>query len=80
VQTSVIAGASAFIGTYGGFSYLAPLCGVNTVALYSTRNFYSHHLDFAQHLFTEVNGGSLTVIDTAMREVVSQIARSDPFQ
>jgi len=80
LQTAVIAGASAFIGTYGGFSYLAPLCGVNTVALYSIGNYYSHHLDFAQHVLAEVQGGSLTVIDAAMRDLVGEIARSDAFQ
>ena len=62
VQTAVIAGAQAFIGTYGGFSYLAPLCGVNSVALYSQRNYYPHHLDFARHVFQAVGGGSLSVI------------------
>lgn len=63
VQTAVIAGAQAFIGTYGGFSYLAPMCGVNAVALYSRRNYYRHHLDFAQHVFQAIGGGSLTVVD-----------------
>ncbi len=28
VQTAVIARARAFVGTYGGYSYLAPFCGV----------------------------------------------------
>lgn len=65
VQTAVIAGAQAFLGTYGGFSYLAPLCGVNTLALYSRRNYYAHHLDFAHQLFNAVGGGSLSVIDAA---------------
>lgn len=65
VQTAVIAGAKAFIGTYGGFSYLAPLCGVDTVALYSRRNFYPHHLYLAQQAFDAVEGGSLTVMDAA---------------
>ncbi len=65
VQTAVVAGARAFIGTYGGFSYLAPLCGVNTVALYSRRTYFPYHLDFAQHVFDEVQGGSLAVADTA---------------
>ena len=63
VQTAVIAGARAFIGTYGGFSYLAPLCGVNALAIYSRRNYYRHHLDFAQHVFQSIGGGSLTVAD-----------------
>jgi hypothetical protein len=66
VQTAVIAGAQAFIGTYGGFSYLAPLCGVNAIAAYSRRNFYPHHLDFAQHVFQAVGGGSLSVVDSSV--------------
>ena len=37
VQTAVIAGAKAFVGTYGGYSYLAPLCGVPSLAFYSRR-------------------------------------------
>ena len=28
VQTALVAGAPAFVGTYGGFSYLAPFLGV----------------------------------------------------
>ncbi|MEQ1757984.1 MAG: hypothetical protein ABL986_06660 [Vicinamibacterales bacterium] len=70
VQTAAIAGASAFIGTYGGFSYLAPLCGVNTVAFYSENNYYSHHLDYAQRMFATVGGGSLTAIDSSVRKLV----------
>ena len=35
VQTRIISSAKAFVGTYGGFSYLAPFCGTNTVAFYS---------------------------------------------
>ena len=65
VQTAVIGAAQAFIGTYGGFCYLAPLCGVNTIALYSRRNYYAHHLDFAQQLFSAIGGGTLTVMDAA---------------
>ena len=46
VQSAVIAGAEAFVGTYGGFSYLAPLMGVNTVAFYShPTGFRFDHLD-----------------------------------
>jgi len=65
VQSAVIAGARALISTYGGFSYLAPLCGVNAIALYSKRTYFVYHLDFAQHVFDEINGGSLTVVDAA---------------
>ncbi len=78
VQTAVIAGARAFIGTYGGFSYLAPLCGVNTVALYSRPNYYAHHLDFAQHVFNAVGGGSLTVMDAATFPLMRHLAAGVP--
>lgn len=74
VQTAVIAGSKAFIGTYGGYSYLAPLCGVNTVALYSRRTFFVYHMDFAQQLFETVGGGSLTVVDAATRPLMRHLA------
>ena len=74
VQTAVIAGAKSFIGTYGGFSYLAPICGVNTVALYSRRTFFEYHMDFAQQLFDTVGGGSLTVVDAATRPLMRDLA------
>lgn len=77
VQTAVIARASSFIGTYGGFSYLAPLLGVDTVALYSLNNFYEHHLDFAQQMFSAVGGGSLTVVDTSVRDMVGRLAGAE---
>ena len=73
VQTAVIARAKSFIGTYGGFSYLAPLCGVDAVGVYSVKNFYAHHLDFAQRMFAEVGGGSLTVVDTAVSDLIAPL-------
>jgi hypothetical protein len=46
VQSSVVAGARRFVGTYGGFSYLAPLCGVPAVSYYSEPGTFSmRHLD-----------------------------------
>jgi hypothetical protein len=35
LQTAVIAGAEAFVGTYGGLSYLAPRLGVPSIGFYS---------------------------------------------
>ena len=37
VQTALVAGASAFVGTYGGFSYLAPFLGVRDDGLLRQR-------------------------------------------
>lgn len=52
VQTRAIAGARAFIGTYGGFSYLAPFLGVPAVSIYTERNFIESHLDVMNHAVT----------------------------
>ena len=64
IQTAVIAKARAFIGTYGGYSYLAPLCGVPAIAFYSERDaFYPVHREIAERMIRDVNGGSLVTLD-----------------
>jgi hypothetical protein len=65
VQTAVIARAQAFVGTYGGYSYLAPFCGVGSLAFYSERSFKSHHLQVAQHIFARLGGPSVVPLDVA---------------
>ena len=45
IQTAIIAGASRFVGTYGGFAYLAPFLGVPTSALFGLENFRRDHRD-----------------------------------
>jgi len=45
VQTCIIRRADAFVGTYGGFSYLAPFLGRPSLSFFSEENFNSVHLD-----------------------------------
>jgi hypothetical protein len=70
VQSAVISGARAFVGTYGGYSYLAPLYGVPAVAFFSRPSFKLHHLNVAQRVFRDVGGGALTAIDVAQAGLV----------
>lgn len=63
VQSAIIARARAFVGTYGGFSYLAPLYGVDTVAFHSTQDYHRAHLQLAQHAASSVGGGALIPLD-----------------
>jgi hypothetical protein len=64
VQTEVIRNAAAFVGTYGGFSYLAPLCGVNTLAFYShASGFRVDHLEVAKRVFSSLRCGTFTEVD-----------------
>ncbi|MBI4887442.1 MAG: hypothetical protein HY824_10130 [Acidobacteria bacterium] len=71
VQTAVIGRARQFVGTYGGFSYLAPYLGVDTVAFYSVRNFRQYHLELAQRVFGEIGGGMLLPVDAAKAPLVA---------
>jgi hypothetical protein len=59
LQTAVIAGARAFIGTYGGYAYLAPFLGVSTIAFYSARTFKPHHLHLAHRVFERLGGADV---------------------
>ncbi len=43
-QTEVIARSSVFVGTYGGFAYLAPFLGISTLAFFADPNFRRDHL------------------------------------
>ena len=71
VQTAVIAGARAFVGTYGGYAYLAPLYGVKSIAFYSEYEaFFAHHLDFAQRVFHRLGAASLVPLDTSDVDLV----------
>jgi hypothetical protein len=70
VQSAAIVGADAFVGTYGGFSYLAPLLGVNTVAFYShPTGFRFDHLDVARRVFSALQVGAFVPLD--LRDVAT---------
>jgi hypothetical protein len=65
VQSAVVAGADAFVGTYGGFSYMAPFYGVKSMAFYSDAGGFSQkHLQMARSAFDAIGvGGLLDVRD-----------------
>jgi hypothetical protein len=65
IQTDVIRGARAFVGTYGGYSYLAPLCRVPALAFYSRPTFKRHHHYAAVRAFEQIGAAPLTVLDVA---------------
>ena len=66
VQSAIVAGARRFVGTYGGFAYLAPLCGVPALSYYSEPGSFSmRHLDLIRDVLrTEGSPDLLDVADT----------------
>jgi hypothetical protein len=64
VQTRIIAAAQAFVGTYGGFSYLAPLSGTGALAFYSDpTGFRFDHLEVAKRVFAGLDRGAFVELD-----------------
>jgi hypothetical protein len=61
--TRIVAGARGFIGTYGGFSYLAPFQGVRSVSFFSRRfGFEPHHLELADRVFDRLLPGGFIAL------------------
>jgi hypothetical protein len=64
VQTRIISGAKAFVGTYGGFSYLAPFHGTDTAAYFSHPTaFRFDHLEVAKRVFSSLKTASFVPLD-----------------
>ncbi len=70
VQSRAIAGARAYVGTYGGYAYLAPFLGVPAIAFHSARSFKLHHLHMAQRALERIGQASVTAVDVADAAVV----------
>ena len=78
VQAAVIARARAFVGTYGGYSYLAPFCGVPSLAFYSEPNFKVHHLQVAQHVFARLGGATVVPLNVSAAPVLRLALSGSP--
>jgi hypothetical protein len=60
VQSAVVAHARAFVGTYGGFAYLAPFYGVSSTTYYDDASgFARSHLRMAHSAFATIGAGNL---------------------
>lgn len=71
-QSAVVAGARGFLGTYGGFSYLAPLYGVDSLSFFSDRDkLVPFHLDHAQATFGTMRAGRFLACDVADAHLVA---------
>lgn len=55
VQTALVARARALVCTYGGFSYLGPMLGVPTLALYTQEVFSRVHLAVLRAAFPDAD-------------------------
>lgn len=60
VQSAIVAHADAFVGTYGGFAYLAPFYGVRSTSYYGDADgFARSHLRLAHSAFAAIGARDL---------------------
>jgi hypothetical protein len=63
VQTRVIAGARQFVGTCGGLAWLAPLMGVDTLAVYADDRFLTAHLYAAKYAYRRAQAARFSTLN-----------------
>ncbi len=77
VQAAIVGGARVLVGTFGGYTLLAPLLRVPAVAFYSRSLFKWHHVYAAQRVLADAGGATLTLLDAAQTALVeASVARA----
>ena len=66
LQSMIVGHARAWVGTYGGFAYLAPFHGVPATAYYSVESGFSkRHLTLAREVFDQLSASPLLTVREA---------------
>jgi hypothetical protein len=63
VQTRVVAASQGFMGTCGSLAWLAPLLGVDTLAVYSEERFLVSHIFFATQAYRQMGAARFDSLD-----------------
>ena len=63
VQTQIIAGARGFAGTCGSIAWLAPMLGVDTMAVMTDSRFLHTHLHAARWVYRALDAGAFAPLD-----------------
>jgi len=63
VQTQIVAGAKAFVGTCGSLAWLAPRLGVDTSALFVDPKWLHAHLPVAMRASHKLDAGRFLAAD-----------------
>ena len=63
VQTAAIAGARGFVGTCGSLAWLAPMLGVDTIAVYAEDRFLLSHVFFARQMYRQTGAARFDTLD-----------------
>jgi len=75
VQTQIIAGAQAFLGTCGSVAWLAPMLGVNTSAVYVDPKWLHAHLGVELRACHRAGAGRFAALDLRALDPLAQGSR-----
>ena len=78
VQTQIIAGAQAFVGTCGSLAWLAPMLGVDTSAMLVDTKWLHAHLPVAMRAYHRLGAGRFAVADLRAWDPVKGPAAGAP--
>ena len=77
VQTQIVAGARAFVGTCGSIAWLAPRLGVDTSALFVDPKWLHAHLAVAMRAYHRLDAGRFAAADLRALDVAGASALAD---
>jgi hypothetical protein len=76
IQTQIVAGARAFVGTCGSIAWLAPQLGVDTSALFIDPKWLHAHLPVAMRAYHRMGAGRFSVADLRAVDPLGALAVS----
>jgi len=80
LQTIVVGRARAFVGTYGGFAYLAPFLGVQSLSFSMDRGkTHSWHYELAQRIFERPGWADFVALRHSDLSLVNLVAQEFAF-
>jgi hypothetical protein len=78
VQTQIVAGAKAFVGTCGGIAWLGPRLGVDTSALFVDPKWLHAHMAVAMRAYHRLGAGRFSVADLRAVDPLGALGQSAP--
>ena len=79
LQTRVIAGAKQFVGTCGGLAWLAPLLGVDTLAVYQDDRYLTAHLYAIRSLCRRMQTARFSTLNIKALRGISAVSGAEAF-
>jgi len=77
LQTRVVAGAKRFVGTCGGLAWLAPLLGVDTLAVYEDDRYLTAHLYAARYAYRRTQAARFSTLNIKALRGINAASRAE---